>query len=165
MESREKSIEVIWREYHPKLQIYLRQRFPHINDVEDSVSDILLKVFEEMKHYDSTFALSTWIYTIARNRVIDELRKKQLHCTTLENQTIVSSVDIETSFINRETCDTLQLSIESLKPEEKELIFLYYYEELTYRDISQITGVPEGTLKYRMTEIRKKLRHQLRSII
>lgn len=158
-------IEDIWKEYHPKLQVYLKQLFPHVREVEDRASEILLKVIEQLDRYNSKYALSTWIYSIARHSQIDEIRKKKLQLVTLDNVVLKDETNLENSLIKTEESELLKESIETLFPEERELIYLYYYEELTYKDISHITGTPTGTLKYRMSEIRKKLKHELRSLV
>lgn len=161
----DKRIEEIWKEYHPKLQVYLKQLFPHIRDIEDRVSDILMKVIEQLDRYNEKYALSTWIYSIARHSQIDEIRKKKLKLLTIDDVVIKSEINLEHSIIQDEENTLFKQSIETLKPADRELIYLYYYEELTYKDISHITSVPDGTLKYRMSEIRKTLKHQLRSLV
>lgn len=62
--------------------------------------------------------------------------------------------------------DYIREAVEDLDPVDRELIYLHFYEELKYREISQITGMPEGTIKYRMSENKKNLKKKLeRSLV
>ena len=75
MTERERLMEDIWKTYHSKLQVYLKQIFPLTHDIEDRVSEILLKVFDKLDDYNPKYALSTWIYRVARNSQIDKIEK------------------------------------------------------------------------------------------
>lgn len=161
MKNREELMEHIWVTYHPKLQIYLKQMFPNITDQEDRASEILLKIFDKLDSYNSKYALSTWIYRIARNSQIDEIRKVSIKSTNIDDHVIPDTGTPEELFIQDYDQRVLKDVISRLNPQERELIYLYYYEEQNYREISGITGIPEGTLKYRMFCSKKKIRSMI----
>lgn len=158
MNKKEELMSEIWKTYHPKLQVYLKQVFPNIRDAEDRVSEILLKVFDKLDCYNKKYALSTWIYRIARNSQIDEIRKLTLKNVEFDENTITGENNVENEFIKEYEKESVKKAIETLKPNERELIFLYYYEGLKYKEINNITGIPEGTLKFRMSCSRKKIK-------
>lgn len=147
--------------YHPKLQVYLKQMFPKIIDQEDRASEILLKVFDKLDSYNDKYALSTWIYRIARNSQIDEIRKANIKSVDIEDHVISDLVTPEELYFKNHDYNQIKGIISKLEPYERELIYLYYYEEQNYREISQITGIPEGTLKYRMFCSRKKIKSMI----
>lgn len=153
-----KIFEEIWLDYHPKLQVYTKQLAPHIDDIENRVSEILLKVFHSYNNYNSKYALSTWIYRIARNTLIDELRKKKPRLYSIDEYEFKDQTILEEELIKKEETEHLKYAITLLEPMERELIFLYYYEDKNYREIAEITGIPEGTHKYRMSVTRKRLK-------
>ncbi|MGL1892857.1 MAG: sigma-70 family RNA polymerase sigma factor [Spirochaetaceae bacterium] len=150
--------EDIWVTYHPKLQVYLKQLFPYITDTQDKVSEILLKVFTKLDQYNPKYAFSTWIYTIARNTQIDEIRKISIQSVDIDDHEIPTDETPETLFMREYDQNTIRHAIGELKSYDRELIYLYYYEEQNYREISEITGVPIGTLKFRMSCSRKKIK-------
>lgn len=156
--NRERIQENVWVTYHPKLQVYLKQLFPGIRDVEDRVSEILLKVFTKLDQYNPKYAFSTWIYTIARNSQIDEIRKISIQSVDIEDQIVSTDDTPETEFMKMYEQNAVKEAINELKPCERELIYLYYYEEQNYREISEITGIPTGTLKFRMSCSKKKIK-------
>ncbi|QEN04577.1 sigma-70 family RNA polymerase sigma factor [Thiospirochaeta perfilievii] len=161
MKKREKLMEDIWKTYHPKLQVYLKQLFPNTREIEDRVSEILLKVFDQIDRYDSKFALSTWIYRIARNSQIDEIRKITFKSVELLEDTISTDETPEDIFFKDLDQEEVKNIISKLTPEERELIYLYFYEELNYREINEITEVPIGTLKYRMSCSKQKIKSMM----
>lgn len=158
MKEKEELMEHIWLTYHPKLQVYLKQMFPNITDQEDRASEILLKVFDNIEKYNDKYALSTWIYRIARNSQIDKIRKVNIKCINFEDHVISDFETPEELYIKKLDKNNIKEVLTNLEAHERELIYLYYYEEQNYREISDITGVPEGTLKYRMSCSRKKIK-------
>lgn len=161
MRNKEELMKHIWVTYHPKLQVYLKQMFPKITDQEDRASEILLKIFDKLDSYNSKYALSTWIYRIARNSQIDEIRKLSIKSVNIDDHDIPDTDTPEDQYIQEYDQREIKKAISKLKPHERELIYLYYYEEQNYREISRITGIPEGTLKYRMFCSRRKIRSMI----
>lgn len=159
--NKKKLLEEIWITYHPKLQIYLKQIFPNIEDYEDRASEILMKVFNKIDKYNPDYAFSTWIYRVARNTQIDEIRKNTIRSYNIEDYNFISDSNPEDDIIRDFEYISIKEAIESLDSHERELIYLYYYEEQNYREISEITGIPTGTLKYRMSVSRSKLKEIL----
>lgn len=155
---RDQLLEEIWITYHPKLQVYLKQLFPYIDDAEDRVSEILIKVFDKLDKYNPEYAFSTWIYRIARNSQIDEIRKATIKSVNIDDYEFKSESTPEADIIKDYEFNSIREAIKTLESYERELIYLYYYEEQTYREIADITGIPTGTLKFRMSCSRKKIK-------
>ncbi|MBN2617731.1 MAG: RNA polymerase sigma factor [Spirochaetales bacterium] len=161
MKDKAKLMENIWIEYHPKLQVYLKQILPGSVDLEDRVSDILVKVIAQIDSYNPEFALSTWIYRIARNTQIDEIRKIKPIEAEYDDEIITNSETPEDLFFKQYNLESIRECIEILSPHQRELIFLYFYEGKNYREISEITEIPVGTLKFRMSCCKKIIKDSL----
>ncbi len=160
---KENLIREIWCHYHPRLQVFLSS-LPG-EEREDRVSEILLKVFESLEKYNPEYAFSTWLYRIARNDQIDRYRRKsprlvewqeEIHSPEEERDTPEKIVLHETEK------ELIREAIETLRADDRELLYLAGYEELPYREISQIIGRPVGTIKYEMHRIRKELKSILK---
>jgi len=163
---KEELFQEIWITYHPRLQVYLSQFFADSQDKTDLVSDILLKVFESIEKYNRDYSFSTWIYTVARNYSIDLLRKKKVQYEIFDDFAISDNITPESLLLRDSEQKLIKQALTILSSVDRELIFLHFYEGLKYREISEITGMPEGTIKYRMYESKKKLKKQLeRSLI
>ena len=156
----------IWQIYHGKLQVYVSQFSNNSDDRTDLASEILLKVFESIDRYNSSYSFSTWLYTIARNYQVDLIRKKKIQYEDLDDNSVSHEQTPEAILIRDSDQQLIKEAVTLLSSLDKEIIFLYFYEELKYREISDITGIPEGTIKYRMSENRKFLKKKLeRSLI
>lgn len=152
-----------------------------INNTEDRrdlAQDIYLKAFHKLSGFRFQSRLSTWIGQIAYNTCLNHLEKKKLFLTGEEHQYDERDDDFsmpgsrsaqagtpETEFfIFREELSTiLQTEIEGLPPVYKTLITLYHNEELSYEEITQITGLPEGTVKNYLFRARRTLKQSLLS--
>ena len=146
-------------------------------DKKDIAQDIYLKAFKNLSSFKYQSKLSTWIGTIAYNTCLNHIGKKKLVFidTTfkLENdceeeleiinskaQTI-STNDTYNLIFQKELSEILTSEIEILSPVYKTLITLYHNEELSYSEISQITSLPEGTVKNYLFRARKMLKDSI----
>ena len=129
-------------------------------DRKDLVQDIYLKVFHNLAGFKHKSKLSTWIGQIAYNTCLHYLNKKQLVLTgelySDESGTDAAD-DPEVSLSGKELSGILQLEIAKLSPVYRTLITLFHREELSYGEITQITGLPEGTVKNYLFRARKQL--------
>ncbi len=165
--SEKKLIEIfeqIWFEYYPKLTVYIQVSF-NISECEDLIQEIMLKVFKNLSDYNPVFSFNTWIFSIARNHVIDELKKSATADRTVSR---LKSDYHSTEFYKYGSPESLQLRevlkkdiqifIEKLPKPERQISYLRFYEELKYSEISKITEIPEGSVKSHVHNIRKKLK-------
>jgi len=164
--SRDLLFQEIWSTYHPKLQVYIKQFSQSDYDHRDRASEILLKVFESIEKYNRKYSLSTWIYTIARNYLIDLIRRKEITSVNIDDHILSDFETPETLAVRDSEKSMIRDAISDLSSVDRELIYLYFYEEMKYDEISEITGIPTGTIKYRMSENRKQIKKTLeRSMI
>ncbi len=150
--------------------------FKMINNYEDRkdiAQDIYLKAFKNLSSFKFQAKLSTWIAKIAYNSCLNYLEKRKLSSLPANFET---DEDLEPSankgigwpdneidilIFQQELSNILKGEIESLPPLYKTLITLYHNEELSYTEIIEITGLPEGTLKNYLSRARKTLRVNL----
>jgi len=150
---------------------------PNPEDRKDIAQDIYLKVFNNLSHFRFQSKLSTWIAQISYNTCLTYLEKKKLifpdkmytenegsddvlellsarSVNSSKNETEINISKKELSFI-------LKSEIKNLPPVYKTLITLYHNEELSYEEITLITGLPEGTVKSYLFRARKTLKENL----
>ena len=144
-------------------------------DRKDIAQDIYLKAYNKLPGFKFQSKLSTWIARISYNTCLDYLRKKKLVLPgnlyeegeelndVMDTARIKSPVATETAaFIpEKELSVILQAEIEKLPPIFKMLVTLYHTQELSYEEIMQITGMPEGTVKNYLFRARKALKESL----
>ena len=164
--TRDELFRAIWEKYHPKLQVYIKHSFNNMESYLDASSEILLKVFESIHNYNSKYSFSTWIYRLARNYQIDKIRKKTIVTEQIDCEIISDNITPESILLKGTEKDMVKAAILKLKESDREIVYLYFYENLKYKDISRITGKPLGTIKYRMSECKRLLSiHLQRSFI
>ncbi len=151
----------IWEVYHSKLQVYVSQFYNLDMDSTDRASEVLIKVFESIESYNSSYSFSTWIYRIARNQQIDHLRKRKITHENIDDHILTDSNTPESITIRDSEQLQVRDAVSTLRETDRELIYLHFYEELKYSQISEITGMPVGTIKFRMSECRKQLKLEL----
>lgn len=134
------------------------------DDQKDLVQDIYLKVYQNLASFQYKSKLSTWIANIAYNTTINYLQKKKIPILDIE-ENIESkfklSENIEVEIFKNETLEILHIELNKLPPLYKTLLTLYHLEELPNREISDITKLPEGTIKSYLYRARKILKDNI----
>jgi RNA polymerase sigma-70 factor (ECF subfamily) len=145
-------------------------------DRKDIAQDVYLIVFQKLSGFRFQSQLSTWVAQIAYNTCFDYLKKKKLvliNNANYENESNDMALDIlsnkvhplnnetEKLIFKKEVSEILKNEIENLQPIYKTLITLFHNEDLSYTEITQITGLPEGTVKSYLYRARKTLKDNL----
>lgn len=132
--------ERIYIEFKDKVTRYVRGKVGNEHDSEDVVSDVFVKVFNGLSDFDENKAsLSTWIFTITRNAVIDYFRASKRPCELPEE--LYSEDDTEQNIINTEMLERLADALERLNERERNIIVLHYYGGRTLKDIAEAMGI------------------------
>ena len=87
----------------------------------------------------------------------------QSHDLEEENSSNKHSPDSET--LTGEMRMKIKQAIAGLSPDESEIVFLHFFEEMKYREIHKITGMPVGTIKYKMSLVKQKLHKALKEYV
>lgn len=137
---------------------------------EDIVQETFIRLYEKKHYYKEIAKFSTWIYTIARNLANTELRKKSrtkiMYLSQMSNYKkdydLKSSdpdlnMNIENEFLMKE----IHAAIDKLPENYKSVIILRDIQGLDYEQISNIIGVPLGTVKSRINRARLQLQVDL----
>ena len=153
----------IWHFFYPRLYAFISRMAFREADVEDAVQETLLKVYRNLKEYRMSYAVSTWVYSIARNYCLDQVRASRSSIRLVSEY----ELEIESPYakpeeviLARETTEKVKLFIETLSPEDQQIAFLRFFEEMPYGEMSLVLRVPVGTLKYRVHAIRKRFRER-----
>ncbi|MHC4461578.1 MAG: RNA polymerase sigma factor [Planctomycetota bacterium] len=131
---------------------------------EDIAQDVFFTAYRKLASFDPARSnFSTWLFTIARNKSINALRKKRpLSISELPekiNPRTPSDVIAE-----KELFDRLDGELHALPSKQKTALVLAEFEKLSYEEIAQIEGVRIGTIKSRINRAKKKLRSALKDL-
>jgi RNA polymerase sigma factor (sigma-70 family) len=138
-----------------------------ITDNNEAAGDVLQEVFiniwRKIETYDpSKGRLFTWMLNIARNASIDMLRSKSYQ-NSQKNQELPDNVYKGTNHQINLNVDNIGLKkvLEKLKPEHRVLVELAYFKGFTHEEISEMQGIPLGTVKTRIRNALLQLRDHL----
>lgn len=153
--------EEIYTQYRDKVFGYVRNHVNSAEDAEDITSDIFVKIYSKLDTYDETKAsLSTWIYSMTSNTVIDFYRTNHVHSEIPEDLSDEGST-IEDEVLNNESLELLADALSKLPQELMDIIVLRYYKGLTLQDIAVKMNLSYGVAKLRHREALGKLREML----
>lgn len=134
---------------------------------EDILQEVFVKIWNNFTHYDSTKGrLFTWMVNIAKNLTIDTLRSKgyKKQQKILQDENSVSNLKDENFGVDRFDALGIRKQLETLKPEQRKIIDMAYFNGYTQDEISKEMNLPLGTVKTRMRsaiiELRKLLQNE-----
>ncbi|CAM1341186.1 RNA polymerase sigma-70 factor (ECF subfamily) [Tenacibaculum lutimaris] len=135
------------------------------NDAEDITIQTFSKAFDRIETFDEDYQFKTWLITISKNVYIDFLRKKKssIYTQTTEEQEkeVYAVVDDapspEDKIITEQNLAKLLKDIKKLKPKYQEVINLRYFQELSYKEISEQINEPINNVKVKLLRAKKLL--------
>lgn len=152
--------EAVYREYYPKIHRYITGKVGNPQEAEDLVSDVFLKVCQHWDTFDESKAsVSTWVYTIARNAVIDFYRTHRSHAELPETLTATGSM--EDDLTQRDMLSSLSTALEALEQRQRDIIILRYWKGMTLKDIAARMELSYTYIKVLHNEALRKLRRHL----
>lgn len=154
---------VLIERYEAKLKRYARKFLNYQEEIEDLVQDVFIKSYTNIQSFDMDQRFSPWIYRIAHNTFVNELkRKKRGSFVFFDADTILPQLPAKETADSEALDSELRAELDSLLTElsvkYREIIVLYYFEELSYQEISEVLKIPVTTVGVRMSRARKKLR-------
>ncbi|MFA9465803.1 MAG: RNA polymerase sigma factor [Velocimicrobium sp.] len=152
----------MYEEYYPKIYNYVFYRILNKERTEDIVSDVFLKVTENLLKFDPKKAnFNTWIFTITKNTMIDYYRLRRVHLSIDdEENSIDPSIDFEEqcSLIKNEQLKELYCALAKIDDRTRYIIALKHFEGLNNREIARQIGMNESTVSTIYVRGLKKLR-------
>lgn len=152
--------------YEAKLTRYVKKFTLNKDDVSDIVQTIFIKAYTNLQSFDTTRSFNSWIYRIAHNESVNYLKKK--------GGEKISFIDFDTFFphpfaketsdkeaLSREEKHFLETSLKTISPKYREVLVLYFYEELSYVEIAEILRIPVATVGVRIRRGKEALKEAL----
>jgi RNA polymerase sigma factor (sigma-70 family) len=134
---------------------------------EELCQDVFMKVHDKLGEFNFQSKLSTWIATIAYRHALNHLRKQKMLFSDIPEEESFTKRFIEEenpeSLAEEQDMDAYVLKlVEELPPQYKTILTLYHVQHMTYPEICEITGMPEGTVKNYLFRARNLLKEKVK---
>jgi len=178
-EGRESAFRELIRRYERPVFSVIYRMIRDREMAEDLAQDTFIKVLNALDRYDPKYKFSSWIFKIAHNTTLDQLRKKgpetlsldgSPHARTQEQAEATSFTAVATSenpeqyTQSKELGSEIEAAIQQLRPEYRAVIVLWHIEGRPYDEIAEIMDLPLGTVKTYIHRGRNELREMLQHL-
>jgi RNA polymerase sigma-70 factor (ECF subfamily) len=159
------SFRILVERYEPKMTRYAKRFFFDGDEGKDLVQEVFIKTYVNIKSFDTSRRFSPWIYRIAHNEFVNNIKKRQKE---RENTSIFDFDVLFPHLVAKETADDgfnkaevkhmLEQALNTLSEKYKEPLVLYYFEDMDYREIADILHIPISTVGVRLQRGRAMLK-------
>ena len=157
--------------YQSRLVNYLFRLLRNPDDAHDLAQEVLVKVYQVLDRFDPHYRFSTWLFRVAQNAAIDQIRRRRLKVVSMRQEEDGGESrdwDLPSpergpygDLRNRERGGAIQDAIDALPWEYRELILLRHFGDLPYEDIARMKKMPLGTVKNKLFRGRQMLKEKL----
>lgn len=175
LEEEQRLSELVKRE-QLRLRNFIRRRVPDPRDAEDILQDVFYELVEANRLLMPVEHVTGWLFRVARNRIIDLFRKKKPESFSdvltqdegdelLRLEDLLPSPDAgpEALYVRNLLLDELEIAIEELPPEQREVFVAHELEGRSFKEIAADTGASVNTLlsrkRYAVLRLRERLQH------
>ncbi len=162
-DDRELYSEIIKR-YQAKLSHYLRKFICDADELEDILQDVFIKAYRNLYSFDIKKKFSSWIYRIAHNEAVNYLKKNskiKISLDEVEYKIVDEKIDlngrVDKVFLKKE----IGKYLESIKLKYREPIILFYFEQKSYEEISDILRIPTSSVGTLISRGKKMIKEKL----
>lgn len=154
----------VFRHFAPRVKAFLMKSGADGALAEECMQDVMATLWQKAHLYDPGRAsLATWVFTIARNRRIDIIRRARRPEPEDLSWGPQAEPDQSDALALQQDSERLGAALSHLPPTQRDLIERAYYGELSHSEIAAATGLPLGTIKSRIRLALDRLRHDMKT--
>ncbi len=155
---------------YEKLVLNLVNRFlRHSSNVVDEAQEVFIKVLTKVGMFRQEARFSTWLYRLTVNHCMTVIRKNKQRVTWIEataerrdQEPVSPTAAPDANYMEHVQKRQLWQAMDRLPDDQKQILIFYYYQNLKYREISELMGLSEGTVCSRLYRARSSLRKHLK---
>lgn len=162
------AFEALYEEYRDKLYFFVLKNVKNKEAAEDITQETFLLSMEKISRLKNEENYGAWLHRIAYNKCRDLFRDEKRNAyfeseeereTAMENVRLNEPITLPEDYAaNKEIKKQLKKAIDSLKPDMRSAVILYYYDDLGIKEVAEVLGISENAAKQKLFRARKKLR-------
>ena len=145
------AFDSFYREMEKPVFRFIRSKLNDPFTCADILHDVFLDVWRAAPGFDGRSSVKTWVFSIAYRKVVDFMRKNSRF---IDEDSIPEQEDEGPAAVEciwkAEEADMLRACLETLKPDHRLAVEMTFYNDMSYKEIAEVTNVPEGTVKTRV---------------
>lgn len=160
--NKNRALSILYKKYYDKIFSMSRKILKDKNEAEDCVQEVFIKVMENIDKFRFGSSISTWIYRIAINHIINKNKKVEYYLE-IDEEKLYDKLKYEIEISELE--EKINQALKSLTETEQKIFVLREFEGFSYKEIAKIMDINEGTVKSKIHYIRLKLKDMLEKYI
>ena len=152
------AIEELIHTWEKRLFYYIRRLVDNEQDAWDILQETWLKAIQGIRALREPRSLPAWLYHIARNASMSHFRNKGPNLTSLENNENPASIQMDEQCFNFANADLVHYGLAQISLPHREILTLYFLQDLTIEEIAEVLEIAPGTVKSRLYYARQSLR-------
>ena len=152
----------LFERYRQPIYAFFRRRLANPARAEELAQECFVALIQNAKRYEPRASFRSYLYGIAMRMTLAERRKSGREVA--ENEKLDTRVDASTAGDTRDGTIWIRDALEKLTEQEREILMLREYEQLSYVEIGSLLGMPINTVRTRLFRARTALKEQLRSV-
>ena len=170
-------IEEAIRKERPRLLNFIRTRVPTEDDAQDILQEVLGQLIEAYRGLETIDRVSSWLFRVARNKITDAYRRRKPEAGLqmlgerehgsekgLEDVVPTPTEDPEALYMRETIWHAIEAALKELPRAQREAFVLHELEGMSFKDISDLTGETENSLRLRKHHATRALRAKLASL-
>lgn len=161
-----RAFERLYEVYGPRIFRFAIRMVKEETKAEEVVNDVMFEIWKSAGRFEARSKPSTWILGIARFRALNAIRGKKIDTDELDDATPVADpgADAGERLDQAVRVERIKQALSTLSTDHREVVELTFFQGCSYKEIAEIVGCPEGTVKTRMYHAKKKLEPVLASL-
>ena len=155
-----------YQQFFPRVFAYVYGRVHNVHQAEDLVSEVFERAFLKMGSLRNDEAFATWLFTIARNLVTSQARKRGRESIVdpdILKSVVATSISVENEVLVREEVAAVVECLKKFPQREQDIVSLKFDAELTNGQIAQVMGLSEANVRVILFRTLRKLREMMKS--
>ncbi len=149
---------IIIERYQPKLICYANNIVKDQDQAVDIIQETFIKAFVNLNSFNSKKKFSSWIYRIAHNEAMDTIKKYNKEVKLPDDFDFESDEDSEKDFEKKEIREKIEKCLKEIPILYSEPLSLFYIDEKSYEEISDVLRIPMGTVAIRISRAKKLIK-------